>query len=146
MRYAAVVTREGKNTLAAVPDASGCQTFAEPGESIQERIAEALQGWLEAELIAGRTPPVPRHRLPKGGIWVEVPPLLAVRIALKQARAAAGLTQAQLAKRVGVSQPTIAALEHPDSNPTIETLEKVARALGASLQVSIEPAGKRSVA
>src|SRR5690349_5907348 len=146
MRYAAVVTKEGKNTLAAIPDAPGCQTFAEPGELIEEQIAEALQGWLEAELIAGRTPPAPRNRLPKGGIWVEVPPLLAVRIALKQARAAAGLTQAQLAKRVGVSQPTIAALEHPDSNPTIETLERVARALGANLQVSIAPAGKRSVA
>jgi len=146
MRYAAVVTKEGKSTLAAVPDAPGCQTFAEPGESIERHIAEALQGWLEAELIAGRTPPEPRHRLPRGGIWVEVPALLAVRIALKQARAAAGLTQAQLAKRVGVSQPTIAALEHPDSNPTIETLEKVARALGANLQVSIEPARRRSVA
>ena len=45
MRYAAVVTKEGKNTLATVPDAPGCQTFAEPGESIEQRIAEALQGW-----------------------------------------------------------------------------------------------------
>src|SRR5678810_289974 len=77
MRYAAVVTKEGKNTLATVPDAPGCQTFAEPGESIEQRIAKALQGWLEAELIAGRIPPEPRHRLPRGGIWVEVPALLA---------------------------------------------------------------------
>ena len=42
------------------------------------------------------------------------------------------------AKRAGVSQPAIAQLEHPDSNPTVETLQKVARALGATLLVSLE--------
>jgi len=146
MRYPAAITREGKNTLAEFPDCPGCQTFARPGESIEAQAADVLQGWLESELLEGRTPPMPRQRLPRGGIWVEVPPLLAIRIAIKRARTAAGLTQAQLAKRVGVTQPAIAALEHPDSNPTLQTLEKVARALGANLQVSLEPAGKKSAA
>jgi len=113
-------------------------TQANRGESIETQAADLLEGWLESELAAGRTPPRPRRRLPKGGIWVEVPTLLAVRLALRMAREDAGLTQAQLAKRVGVSQPVIAALEHSDSNPTIQTLEKVARALGGNLQVSIE--------
>ena len=140
MRYPAIITKEGKATLAEFPDCPGCQTFAEPGEDIRSQAADALRGWLESELAEGRTPPVPRARLPRGGIWVAVPPPLAVRISLKRARAAAGLTQAQLAKRVGISQPAIAALEHPDSNPTLETLEKVARALGARVEVSIEPA------
>src|SRR3954463_1959251 len=98
MRYPAAITREGKNTLAEFPDCPGCQTFARPGESIEAQAADVLQGWLESELLEGRTPPVPRQRLPRGGIWVEVPPLLAIRISIKRARTAAGLTQAQLAK------------------------------------------------
>ena len=55
-------------------------------------------------------------------------------------RTKAGLTQAQLARKAKVSQQQIAKLEHPDSNPTIETLERVARALGARLNVAIEEA------
>jgi transcriptional regulator with XRE-family HTH domain len=38
-----------------------------------------------------------------------------------------GLTQAKLA---GVSQPAIAQLESPDSNPTIDTLNRVTGAMG----------------
>ena len=139
MRYPAAITREGKYTYATFVDCPGAMTQADPGESIEAQAADLLEGWLESELAAGRTPPRPGRRLPKSGIWVEVPPLLAVRLTLRMAREDAGLTQAQLAKRVGVTQPVIAALEHPDSNPTIQTLEKVARALGANLQVSIEP-------
>ena len=44
-----------------------------------------------------------------------------------------GLTQAELAKLAGVSQPAIAQLESPDSNPTIDTLNRVAGAMGAQI-------------
>ena len=37
MRYTAVVTKEGKQTLAEFPGCPGCQTFADPGEDIAER-------------------------------------------------------------------------------------------------------------
>ena len=141
MRYPAIITKERKATLAEFPDCPGCQTFAEPGESIEVQAADALAGWLESELAEGRTPPRPGKRLPKKGMWIEVPPLLAVRLALRRAREDASLSQAELAKRAGVSQPMIAQLEHPDSNPTIQTLQKVARALGASLHVSLELTG-----
>ena len=141
VRYPAAITREGRRTYATFVDCPGAMTQAHRGESIETQAADLLEGWLESELAAGRTPPRPGRRLPKGGIWVEVPTLLAVRLALRMAREGAGLTQAQLAKRIGVSQPVIAALERSDSNPTIQTLEKVARALGGSLQVSIEFGG-----
>jgi transcriptional regulator with XRE-family HTH domain len=70
---------------------------------------------------------------------VEVPPRLAVKIELRWTRHRARLTQAQLAKRAGVSQQQIAQLEHPDSNPTLDTLERVARALGAHLELHLAP-------
>lgn len=140
MRYAAIITKEGRNTLAEFPDCPGCQTFAEPGERIEDQAAEALQGWLEAHLITGDVPPKPSRRAPKGKVlWVEVPARLAVKLYLRWERADAGLTQTQLARRAGVTQQAIAKLEHPRANPTIETLEKVAAALGVRVEVGFRP-------
>ena len=54
---------------------------------------------------------------------------------LAQARRDAGLTQAELARRLGISQPAVAQLERFDSNPRIETLERALRAVGAELVI-----------
>jgi transcriptional regulator with XRE-family HTH domain len=58
---------------------------------------------------------------------------------ISAARKAAGLTQKQLADRMGVSQPTVAALERGRGNPTIGQLAAVADALGAGLDVQFTP-------
>ena len=58
-------------------------------------------------------------------LWVEVPLKLAVKLVVRWARRDAGLTQSGLAKLAGVSQPVIAKLEAPESNPTVETLDRV---------------------
>ena len=52
---------------------------------------------------------------------------------LKDARREAGLTQAELARRLGVSQAAIAKMERPGSNPTVRTLDDVLRATGRRL-------------
>lgn len=52
---------------------------------------------------------------------------------VRDARSAAGLTQAQLAARLGVTQPTVAALERRDANPTLRTLERTLNACGRTL-------------
>jgi transcriptional regulator with XRE-family HTH domain len=52
---------------------------------------------------------------------------------LKQARNRAGLTQARLARRLGVSQAAVAKLERPEANPTVETLEAALWATGHEL-------------
>ncbi len=43
------------------------------------------------------------------------------------------LTQAELAERMGVSQPSLAKLESPAANPRKSTLKKVADAMGIEL-------------
>lgn len=58
---------------------------------------------------------------------------------IRDARRAAGLTQAQLAAHLGVSQSAIAKLEREGSNPTVETLDRTLRATGHRLQL-IAPA------
>ncbi|MBK7864102.1 MAG: helix-turn-helix domain-containing protein [Archangiaceae bacterium] len=141
MEYIALTTKEGKNTLAVFPDAPGCQTFAEPGEDIQTAAEEALEGWIEAYLIDQGVPPRPVAKA-KGRpcIVVHVPIRLAVKLEIRWRRTEAGLTQGALAKLAGVSQQQIAKLEHPDANPTIDTLERVGAALGSQVNVALTPA------
>lgn len=63
---------------------------------------------------------------------------------IRDARRAAGLTQAELAARLGVSQSAIAKLEREGSNPTVETLDRVLRPTGHRLQL-IAPAWSTGV-
>jgi transcriptional regulator with XRE-family HTH domain len=55
---------------------------------------------------------------------------------IRAARADAGLTQAQLARRLGMSQPAIVKLERPGANPTVRTLDRVLRATGHRLEIT----------
>jgi uncharacterized protein len=52
---------------------------------------------------------------------------------LKGARNRAGLTQAELGRRLGISQAAVARLERPGANPTVRTLEKALAATGHCL-------------
>ncbi len=50
-----------------------------------------------------------------------------------------GLTQAQLAEKVGTKQPSIARLENGSSLPSISFLTKLADALDARLEINLVP-------
>ena len=54
-----------------------------------------------------------------------------------QKRLEKGLTQKQLAVKMGTKQSAIARLEGGNSNPSVAFLEKVSKALGSKLQISI---------
>jgi DNA-binding XRE family transcriptional regulator/predicted RNase H-like HicB family nuclease len=137
MQYPAIITKEGKATLAEFPGCPGCQTFAEEGQDIAHEAQEALEGWLEAHLMDGEAPSRPPASTPRGKsvLMVPVSPQLAVRLLVRWARQDANLTQAEVAKRAGVSQQAIAKLEQRASNPTLGTLSKVAEALSAQFDV-----------
>jgi transcriptional regulator with XRE-family HTH domain len=49
---------------------------------------------------------------------------------LKEARLRAGMTQADLARRLGVSQAAVSKLERPGANPTVDTLDRALWATG----------------
>lgn len=59
---------------------------------------------------------------------------------IRQARRTAGLTQAELAQRLGTTQSVVARWESGSVSPSFETLRKVARASGLDLVVSLKKA------
>lgn len=59
---------------------------------------------------------------------------------LRTARLDARLTQAQLASRLGITQPAVARLERAGANPTVATLDRALRAMGRRLASEPAPA------
>jgi len=55
--------------------------------------------------------------------------------AIIEARVKKGLTQEELAKKVGTKQSAIARLESGRANPSVSFLEKLASALGTKLRI-----------
>ncbi len=65
--------------------------------------------------------------------------------AVIDARNRAGLTQQQLALKMGTTQPAVARLESGRTRPSMRTLERLAEATGSRLLISFEPReGKRA--
>lgn len=56
---------------------------------------------------------------------------------IREERLEAGLTQAQLAARAGISQVVLSRIETGAGNPTLALLEEIASALGTTLQVAL---------
>ncbi len=59
--------------------------------------------------------------------------------AVIQARANAGLTQEELAKRMKTTQSVIARLESGRTKPSTQTLERLAAATGTRVKITFEP-------
>lgn len=56
----------------------------------------------------------------------------------KQYRKELGLTQSELGKRAGISQPNITRFESGNYNPSLEFLVKIAGAIGKKVKVTLE--------
>lgn len=65
--------------------------------------------------------------------------IAAFRGLVHRLRSDAGLTQAELATRMGTTQSAIARMEAGGVRPTLETLEKLAHAVGSDLVVGVAP-------
>jgi len=72
---------------------------------------------------------------------------------LRRARSRNGVSQAELARRVGTAQPAISRIEKDQISPTLETFERLLNAVGETLSISTfaldEPApgaGNQSIA
>jgi DNA-binding XRE family transcriptional regulator len=109
------------------------------------RATQALTRKLSECLINGELPPQPskRFRLLRNQRLVPIPVelTLSLQILLRWARADAGLTQAQLGERTGFSQPQIARIERPGAHPKLESIAKLAAAMGLVVEAVLSRRG-----
>jgi ribosome-binding protein aMBF1 (putative translation factor) len=91
--------------------------------SAQERTLESY--------IAGRSSRDPESRQALDALRPE----LEFRLALIRARVAAGLTQAELAQRIGTKQSSIAQLEAGSARPSFDMLQRLSAALNVSFEI-----------
>lgn len=74
----------------------------------------------------------------------EVSERLEIALQIARLRELLGLTQSQLAERVGTSQQTISRLENPDyMGHSLRTLRRIADALDARVEVRIVPRAEK---
>jgi transcriptional regulator with XRE-family HTH domain len=66
----------------------------------------------------------------------------AVGLAIVRYRAEHGLSQRDLAQRLGMKQPQVARLELGEVNPSIETLTRISSQLDIEITIDVRPAGK----
>ena len=55
------------------------------------------------------------------------------------ARQYSGLTQTQLSERTGIAQADISKLENGSANPSLRTLQRLAKSMGMKLKVEFCP-------
>ena len=70
-------------------------------------------------------------------LWEQELTELRVGYQVLRLREKLGLTQGQLAAKVGTAAPNISRLEAGKANPTLRTLAKVAAALGAKVKIQL---------
>jgi len=78
--------------------------------------------------------------------WERTALARAVAIRLVRYRVDHCLSQTRLAKVLGMKQPAVSRLEDGETNPTVETLMRISKALGIEVLLDIAPDGQRALA
>jgi DNA-binding XRE family transcriptional regulator len=71
--------------------------------------------------------------------WERTELARAVAIQVAAYRADHDLTQSELARQLGMSQPAIARLESGEHTPTVQTLQRLSRGFGLDFHLDITP-------
>ncbi len=89
---------------------------------------QAYQEWRDTLLASPEARAIYKEEAAKKELWLQ----------LVEARQAAGLTQAELASRLGVSQAQVARIEKSGYDAyTLNTLRRYVQALGRTLEVAV---------
>ena len=71
--------------------------------------------------------------------YAELDETIALKRLFIEARKRANLSQAEVAEHIATSQSSITRLERGDSNPSLDTLRRYAKATGHKLEISFNP-------
>jgi len=125
--------------IAEAPDVPGAMTVGKDRAEALERLQDALVLMLSG--CVGQSKPIPRPSKPRRGqSTVSPPPLVTAKLALYQVMRRRGISQAQLAARLGCDLRQIRRLLDLDHPSKVEQIETVLRALGKRLVLDVRSA------
>ena len=134
LKYSAHIVKDNDAYLVSFPDLENVVTY---GASIDKALAnaeEALNGCLESDFERNFAIPDPASSDSPDLYQIPVSPHIAVAIILRKLRA--DRSQIEVARQLHISYQVYQRLENPrKSNPTIKTLEKVARVFGKRVDI-----------
>ncbi len=140
LRYPATITYdpEDKGYLVEFPNLPGCIT---EGATLEEALSngrEALTGFLASMFERSLTIPEPSAGRGENIYLIEPEPEVAIPVMLRRLRESSKLTQSDVAKVLGISYQAYQRLEKPGkSNPTVKTLERLARVFNKNLHLEL---------
>ena len=138
IRYQAKIYKDGKRYSVEFPDLPGCFSDGDTRDEAKVHAREALGLYLEEARDPEWCVPIPRARKSRRYTWITAPEGVAVPLMIRQARQEQGLSQTQLAKRIGMSVQQLQKLETPGrSNPTVRTLVAISHALETNLDIRL---------
>ena len=133
MVYYCKIEKDGDKFLVDFPDMPNVLTFGFSHEHALEMAKEALEACLEVEISKGleiRPPSFAR------GFPITVSSHIALSLQLRELRGEQ--SQTDIAQRLGLSYQAYQRLENPrKANPTVKTLEKIARVYGRELSIAL---------
>ncbi len=132
--YPAHIWKEENSTYSVeFPDLPGCFSCGETLDDAKMQAIEALTGYLES--LDSRSISIPEATFITGADIYPIAPALNVSFAitLKQEREKQGLTQKEVARRMGVAWSAYQRIENPrKTNPTLSTIDKLQKVFGRS--------------
>lgn len=135
MRYVypvAVEHEEGGEYVVTARDVPEAITSGESERHALREMSEALGAALAGYALEGRSIPPPSDASP-GEHLVPVAPLVAAKLALRSAMSSEGITNAELARRLDVSEGTVRRLTNPDHASRLDGVVSALAAIGHGL-------------
>jgi len=138
IRYQARIYKDSGAYSVEFPDLPGCFSMGDTLEEAQQMASEALSLYLEDARDPKWSIPEPKSHKGRSYFWIQPSFDIGVAILIRHARLKHGLSQAQLARKIGKTTQQVQKLETPGkSNPTVKTLSAISEALNESLHIDI---------
>lgn len=134
-RYPYQTEPDGDSQVVSFPDVPGASTQVDAGEdfeaTVRDCLVAALGGYVERRL------PVPAASPSPGRATITLDVMTSAKLALATVMAAEGVSNVELARRLGVNEKVVRRLLDLDHVNQINRLEEALASLGKMLQVSV---------
>ena len=138
IQYQAKIQKEKGAYSVVFPDLPGCCSMGSNLQEAKKMAVDALSLYLEEARNLDWELPKAKYRKSGNYYWIQPYPEIAIALLIKQARLKHGLTQAELAKRMGITTQQVQKLETPGkSNPTLKTLAALSETLNENLKIQL---------